>query len=107
MQVQYIANTGTGFNNTPQYYSQYFSSRAPMADLIALGLYQAVRAGGGPIVPVRAGRVDAAGPGLNGVPQPTDLLPKMIGIFQSMGFTARRDGHDNGLWLHNRWFLLI
>jgi hypothetical protein len=39
-----------------------------MADLIAIGLYQAVRAGGGPIVPVRAGRVDAALPGLNGIP---------------------------------------
>ena len=68
-----------------------------MVDPIAVGLYQAMRAGGGPTVPVRAGQVDAAGPGLNGVPQPTDSLPKMIGVFQRMGFTARRDGHDDGL----------
>ena len=78
-----------------------------MADLTAVGLYQAVRAGRGPIVPVRAGRVDAAGPGLNGVPQPADSLLKMIDVFQRMGFTARRDGHDDDLWLHNRWCLLI
>ncbi|KAH0846544.1 hypothetical protein AYO21_11301 [Fonsecaea monophora] len=83
----YPTNTGIAFNNTLHFYSQFFSSRAPMADLINVGLYQAVRACGGPIVPVRAGRVDATGPGPVGVPQPTDPMPQMIGEFRRMGFS--------------------
>jgi hypothetical protein len=83
----YPTNTGIAFNNTLHFYSQFFSSRSSMADLINVGLYQAVRACGGPIVPVRAGRVDATGPGPVGVPEPTDPMPKMIGQFRRMGFS--------------------
>ncbi|EXJ72133.1 uncharacterized protein A1O5_04637 [Cladophialophora psammophila CBS 110553] len=83
----YPTNTGIAFNNTMHFYSQFFNSRAPMADLVNVGLYQAVRACGGPVVPVRAGRVDATGPGPVGVPQPTDQMPKMIGEFRRMGFS--------------------
>lgn len=83
----YPTNTGVAFNNTMHFYSSFFSSRAPMADLVNVGLYQAVRACGGPIVPVRAGRVDATGPGPVGVPQPTDPMPKMIADFRRMGFS--------------------
>ncbi|OQU99621.1 hypothetical protein CLAIMM_05231 [Cladophialophora immunda] len=83
----YPTNTGIAFNNTMHFYSQFFNSRAPMADLVNVGLYQAVRACGGPIVPVRAGRVDATGPGPVGVPQPTDPMPQMIGEFRRMGFS--------------------
>ncbi|OAP57075.1 hypothetical protein AYL99_09188 [Fonsecaea erecta] len=83
----YPTNTGIAFNNTMHFYSQFFNGRAPMADLVNVGLYQAVRACGGPIVPVRAGRVDATGPGPVGVPQPTDPIPQMIGEFRRMGFS--------------------
>ena len=83
----YPTNTGVAFKNTLEYYSQFFNSRAPMADLINVGLYQAVRACGGPNVPVRAGRIDATGPGPVGVPQPTDPMPQMIGKFRRMGFS--------------------
>ena len=84
----YPTNTGSAFNNTMHFYSQFFSSRSTMADLINVGLYQAVRACDGPIVPVPAGRVDATGPGPFGVPKPTDLIEKMIGQFRRMGFSA-------------------
>ena len=83
----YPTNGGGAFNNTMHFYSQFFSSRTAMADLVNVGLYQAVRACGGPIVPVKAGRVDATGPGPVGVPQPTDPLPNMIGEFRRMGFS--------------------
>ncbi|ETI23325.1 hypothetical protein G647_05125 [Cladophialophora carrionii CBS 160.54] len=83
----YPTNTGIAFNNTMHFYSQFFNSRTSMADLVNVGLYMAVRACGGPIVPVRAGRVDATGPGPVGVPEPTDPMPKMIGIFRRMGFS--------------------
>ncbi|KAJ9612204.1 hypothetical protein H2200_003801 [Cladophialophora chaetospira] len=83
----YPTNTGIAFNNTMHYYELFFNSQSSMADLINVGLYQAVRACGGPIVPVRAGRVDATWPGPVGVPQPTDPLPQMIGEFKRMGFS--------------------
>ncbi|KIW71254.1 hypothetical protein PV04_03439 [Phialophora macrospora] len=89
----YPTNTGIAFNNTLHFYSQFFSSRSSMADLINVGLYQAVRACGGPIVPVRAGRVDATGPGPVGVPQPTDPMPKMIQQFKRMGFSPEEMVH--------------
>ncbi len=76
-----------GFNATLQFYSQFFSSYTSMADLINVGVYQAVRACGGPLVPVRAGRIDATGPGPLGVPEPTDGTGKLIGEFRRMGFS--------------------
>src|ERR1041384_7843317 len=56
-------NTGPGHNTTLQFYSHYLSSRASLADLIAAGAYASVRACGGPVIPLRMGRVDATGAG--------------------------------------------
>lgn len=83
----YPTNTGPAFGLAMTFYQQFFNSRASMADLVAVGLYQAVRGCGGPVVSVRTGRVDATGPGPVGVPEPTDPTPKLIGDFRRMGFT--------------------
>uniref|UniRef100_A0A0W0G977 Peroxidase n=1 Tax=Moniliophthora roreri TaxID=221103 RepID=A0A0W0G977_MONRR len=61
-------NAGTiALNSTFSFFSGFQSVRSSMADLVALGVYTAVRECGGPVVKFRAGRVDAKGPGEAGV----------------------------------------
>lgn len=78
---------GPGFNSTLKFFSDYLSKRSSLADLIALGVYASVRSCGGPVVPVRAGRVDATGPGSMGVPQPEHSIEQFRQQFSRMGFT--------------------
>lgn len=78
---------GPGFNSTFKFFSDYLSKRSSMADLIALGVYASVRSCGGPVVPVRGGRVDAPGPGNMGVPQPEHSIEQFREQFSRMGFT--------------------
>lgn len=78
---------GPGFNSTFRFFSDYLSKRSSLADLIALGVYASVRSCGGLVIPIRAGRVDAAGPGNMGVPQPEHSIEQFREQFSRMGFT--------------------
>lgn len=79
-------NPGPGFPTTLTSNVPFFSSRSSMADLIAFGVYTAVRACGGPIVSMKGGRVDATERGNSGVPQPQNSLFTFQNQFQRMGF---------------------
>lgn len=78
---------GPGFNSTLKFFSEYLSKRSSLSDLIALGVYASVRSCGGPVIPVKAGRVDAPGPGSMGVPQPEHSIEQFRQQFDRMGFT--------------------
>ncbi|KAJ0118814.1 hypothetical protein J7T55_013069 [Diaporthe amygdali] len=78
---------GPGFNSTLKFFSDYLSKRSSLADLIALGVYASVRSCGGPVIPVRGGRVDAPGAGSMGVPQPEHSIAQFREQFSRMGFT--------------------
>lgn len=80
-------NTGPGHNTTLQTYANYLSSRSSMSDLIALGTYASVRSCGGPIIPIKGGRIDATSAGSPGVPQPQNAISIFISQFSRMGFT--------------------
>jgi len=111
--VQYMLdngeNLGPGFNTTLRFLAGYHSSRASIADLIALGVYVSVRSCGGPVIPVRGGRVDAPGPGDMGVPQPEHDIALFRQQFARMGFTPEEMiqvtacGHTLG-GVHNNEF---
>ncbi|KAK3685494.1 hypothetical protein B0T22DRAFT_381071 [Podospora appendiculata] len=80
-------NTGPGHNTTLKFYANYLSERSSMADLIAAGVYASVRACGGPVVPLRLGRIDATEAGSSGVPQPQNSVITFRQQFDRMGFT--------------------
>lgn len=52
-------NPGLAFNATFSFNLGYYTVRSSMADLIALAVHVAVRACGGPVIPLRVGRIDA------------------------------------------------
>ncbi|KAL0258172.1 hypothetical protein SLS55_007344 [Diplodia seriata] len=79
-------NAGPAFNTTLAAYAPYLSARASMADLLAVGVYAAVRACGGPAVGVRAGRVDARAAGGQGVPLPQNSVGTFRNQFDRVGF---------------------
>ncbi|KAF3484451.1 uncharacterized protein GIQ15_03775 [Arthroderma uncinatum] len=81
-------NIGAAFNTTLETFAPFFSTRASMADLIALGVYTAVRSCGGPIVKIRAGRVDATERGAIGVPLPENSQGTFINQFIRTGFNV-------------------
>ncbi|KAK0638658.1 hypothetical protein B0T16DRAFT_228203 [Cercophora newfieldiana] len=81
-------NTGPGHATSLQFFANYLSSRSSMADLIAAGAYASVRACGGPIIPLRMGRRDAASANNVGVPQPQNSVATFRQQFDRMGFTA-------------------
>ncbi|QUC18830.1 uncharacterized protein UV8b_03071 [Ustilaginoidea virens] len=84
-------NTGPGHRTTLTFMGPYVTSRSSLADLLALGVYMSVRScggPGGPIVPFRAGRKDAHGPGPMGVPQPQNSPQTLLQQFDRMGFNA-------------------
>ncbi|KAJ9148434.1 WSC domain-containing protein [Pleurostoma richardsiae] len=80
-------NTGPGHNSTMVTFSDFVSPRSSMSDLIAAGVYASVRVCGGPIVPVKGGRVDATEAGSPGVPQPQNDISTFRNQFDRMGFT--------------------
>ncbi|KAK0752396.1 heme peroxidase [Schizothecium vesticola] len=80
-------HTGPGHASTLQFYANYLSPRSSMADLIAAGVYAAVRSCGGPVIPLRLGRVDATTGGGVGVPQPQNSVVTFRQQFDRMGFT--------------------
>lgn len=81
-------NIGAAFPTTLATFAPYLSSQSSMADLIALGVYTAVRSCGGPIVPIRAGRIDAKVAGAPGVPLPQNSLGTFRNQFARIGFNV-------------------
>ncbi|KAK3378435.1 hypothetical protein B0H63DRAFT_397603 [Podospora didyma] len=80
-------NTGPGHGTTLQWFSNFYSARSSIADLIAAGTYASVRACGGPVIPLKLGRKDAVAAGSQGVPQPQNSVITFRQQFDRMGFT--------------------
>lgn len=81
-------NPGDAFNGTFGFTSGFHSIKSSQADLIALGVVVASMSCGGPIVPFRAGRVDAIQAGVSGVPEPQQDLATHTAIFAKQGFNT-------------------
>ena len=79
-------NAGTGFTDTVAKQSAYLSTRASLADIIAMGMWAGVRVCGGPGIPVRTGRVDATMANNPGVPQPQNSQFSFTQQFLRFGF---------------------
>lgn len=81
-------NIGAGFATTFTTYGGFLNSRLSASDLVALGVYTSVRACGGPVVPIRGGRIDVFAAGPMGVPQPQNGIGQFNNQFARMGFTT-------------------
>ncbi|KAL0579191.1 hypothetical protein V5O48_002813 [Marasmius crinis-equi] len=81
-------NGAIGFKDTFAFFNNFFSRRVSLADLIALGVSATVRECGGPVIPFRAGRVDATEAGEFGVPEPTTGIDATAAQFAKAGFTV-------------------
>lgn len=81
-------NTGPGHRTTLEFMAPFVTRKSSLADLIAAGVYASVRSCGGPIVPIRAGRVDATVKGNTGVPQPQNSAFTFEQQFDRMGFSV-------------------
>lgn len=79
-------NPGAAFNSTFGFFLNFYSPRASMADLIALGVRVVTQNCNGPIVPFRAGRIDATKAGVSGVPEPSNDLATIQARFKGAGF---------------------
>jgi hypothetical protein len=80
-------NAGAAFNDTLDAMMPFYSARTSLADMLALALAAAVQSCGGPVVPVRGGRVDALAAGDFGVPLPQNDIGTFEDQFQRMGFS--------------------
>ncbi|GME33760.1 putative l-ascorbate oxidase protein [Neofusicoccum parvum] len=85
-EVSRAENEGAAFNNTLSEMHGFVTPRSSAADLIALALVASVASCGGKPIPLRAGRVDAAGAGPSGVPKPDDGLDSTVAAFARAGF---------------------
>ena len=81
-------NIGPAFETTFIFLQAFLSVRSSISDLLALSMYTAVRACGGPIVPIRAGRIDATQAGSTGVPVPENPTQTFVAQFARMGFNT-------------------
>jgi hypothetical protein len=81
-------NIGDAFNTTFTFLGNFYNSRATASDLLALSVYTATRSCGGPIVPIRAGRIDATEAGDIGVPEPQDPTETFENQFLRVGFNS-------------------
>jgi hypothetical protein len=80
-------NIGPAFNTTLKFMADYYTSKSGVADLLALGVYYAVRSCGGPVVPFASGRIDATEGGPIGVPLPQNSAFTFGQQFTRMGFS--------------------
>lgn len=81
-------NIGPAFVTTLTTFAPFLTSRSSMADIIAAGVYTAVRSCGGPAVPIKAGRIDATAAGPPGVPLPQNSLFTFQSQFERTGFNV-------------------
>jgi hypothetical protein len=81
-------NIGDAFQETLNIFKGNYNKRVSMSDLFALATVMAVGgcSDGKVIVPLKGGRVDAAGPGPSGVPEPQQDLPTHSASFAKQGF---------------------
>ncbi|KAK7065007.1 peroxidase [Favolaschia claudopus] len=80
-------NAGDGFGFTTGVLTSLTNRYVSLADALALGAIIAIESCGGPNVPFRGGRIDAAEPNKPGVPEPQQDLDSHIASFARQGFT--------------------
>lgn len=83
-------NIGAAFPTTMQFMCQFHNRLASASDLIALGLLTATRSCGGPVIPFRAGRIDATQAGPIGVPEPQNSAGTLVNQIGRMGFDYKQ-----------------
>ena len=81
-------NIGPAFETTFETFAPFLTTRSSMADIIALGVYTAVRSCQGPVIPIRTGRVDATEAGPPGVPLPQNSVSTLQNQFLRTGFST-------------------
>ncbi|MCJ1402847.1 hypothetical protein MMC11_006068 [Xylographa trunciseda] len=81
-------NIGAAFATTLSTYAPFLTSRSSLSDIIAMGVYTAVRTCGGLPVPIRTGRIDATAAGPPGVPLPQNSLYTFEQQFLRTGFNT-------------------
>ncbi|KAF3067686.1 WSC domain-containing protein [Trichoderma lentiforme] len=83
-------NPGAGFQETLDFFRPRYTTRSSLADLFAMGAVFGVGgcSNGNIILPYRAGRVDATGPGPSGVPEPQEDLATHTAKFVRQGFNT-------------------
>lgn len=83
-------NPGDAFLETQVAVRDFQTRRSTMSDMFAMTAVVAIAAcsNGTIIVPLRAGRVDATGPGPSGVPRPEEDLTTHTASFARQGFSA-------------------
>jgi hypothetical protein len=83
-------NPGKAFNATLVQLTSGYSVRSSMADLIAIGatIAAASCSNGALMIPYRAGRIDATGPGPTGVPDPAEDIVTHKKTFDRQGFNV-------------------
>lgn len=87
-ELGYAENIGPAFNTTINFMKDFFTSQSSVADIVALGMYFAVRSCGGPPLSVSGGRVDATTGGpLSNVPVPQNSAYIFENQFSRMGFS--------------------
>ncbi|KAI4121727.1 MAG: hypothetical protein LQ338_006195 [Usnochroma carphineum] len=79
-------NIGSAFQTSLTTFAPFLTSRSSMADIIAMGVYAAVRSCGGPVIPIKTGRVDATEAGPPGVPLPQNSIQTFQNQFLRTGF---------------------
>jgi hypothetical protein len=79
-------NEGSAFKTSLLTYEPFFSSRTSISDIIAAGVYTAVRSCGGPEIAVRGGRIDANSSGPIGTPLPQNALAIFRQQFLRFGY---------------------
>ncbi|KAJ7673937.1 heme peroxidase [Mycena polygramma] len=81
-------NAADGFNNTIRILGNVVNRYISLADALAIGAITAIENCGGPDIPFRGGRIDAAAPNPPGVPQPQDALVAHTTAFKRQGFSG-------------------
>ncbi|KAH8879268.1 heme peroxidase [Thozetella sp. PMI_491] len=83
-------NPGKAFNGTLQSFTNVATMRSTLSDLIAMAAVFASGAcsNGEILIPFRGGRIDAAGPGPTGVPEPQQDIESHTASFKRQGFNA-------------------
>ncbi|KAK7021213.1 peroxidase [Favolaschia claudopus] len=80
-------NIGVGMRRSLMDYVNLPTEYVGMADIIAMGAVMSVVGCHGPVVPFRAGRRDATGPGPETVPEPQEPIDEHIRAFKRMGMS--------------------
>ncbi|KAJ7207100.1 L-ascorbate oxidase [Mycena pura] len=81
-------NSGMGMNNTLSDLSAFPSKHISRADVIAIAAVWSVATCGGPIIPLRGGRIDANVAGPYGVPNASDPIESLTSNFAKQGFNV-------------------